>query len=193
VIKSAAKFDRDKLLAFNLDAIQAMSRQEFRDRWHVHLSAYHPRFIERLSAEQFDMLAAANQSRSKTLDDTVKSSQFFIAADDAIEYEQTKAVRKALCNGDPSGYDHLAAIKPLLTDLTDWTKESIERVVNDYSQEHANAKLGKVAQPLRIAVSGGTVSPAIFDTLAILGREAVANRIARCLACREQLFNKSQA
>ena len=193
LIKSHAKFDRDKLLAFNLDAIQAMSPPEFRDRWLAHLSAYHPEFVSQLSAEQFDMLAAANQSRSKTLDDTVKSSQFFIAADDAIEYEQTKAVRKALCNGDPSGYDHLAAIKPLLTDLTDWTKESIEGVVNDYSQEHANAKLGKVAQPLRIAVSGGTVSPAIFDTLAILGREAVVNRIARCLACREQLFNKSQA
>ncbi len=193
LIKSHAKFDRDKLLAFNLDAIQAMSPPEFRDRWHAHLSAYHHEFVSQLSAEQFDMLAAANQSRSKTLDDTLTSSQFFIAADDAIEYEQTKAVRKALCNGEPSGYDHLAAIKPLLTDLTDWTKESIERVVNDYSQEHANAKLGKVAQPLRIAVSGGTVSPAIFDTLAILGREAVVNRIARCLACREQLFNKSQA
>ena len=193
IIKSHAKFDRDKLLAFNLDAIQAMSPRQFRDRWHAHLTAYHRDFVSHLSDEQFDMLAAANHSRSKTLDDTVKSSQFFIMADDAIEYEQTKAVRKALCNGDPSGYDHLAAIKPLLADLTDWTKHSIERVVDNYSHEHANAKLGTVAQPLRIAVSGGTVSPAIFDTLAILGREAVVNRIARCLACREELFNKSQA
>ena len=39
-------------------------------------------------------------------------------------------------------------------------------------------------QPLRIAVSGGTVSPAIFDTLAILGRTSVLNRIDRCLAAR---------
>ncbi|MEE8154071.1 MAG: glutamate--tRNA ligase [Phycisphaerales bacterium] len=193
VIKSAAKFDRDKLLAFNLDAIQAMSCQEFRDRWHAHLSAYHADFVRQLSADQFDMLAATNHRRSKTLDDTVRSSQFFIMADEAIEYEQTKAVRNALCNGDPSGYDHLAAIKPSLTDLTDWTKDTIERVVDNYSHEHANGKLGKVAQPLRIAVSGGTVSPAIFETLAILGREAVVKRIARCLACREELFNKSQA
>ncbi len=192
LIKSHAKFDRDKLLAFNLDAIQAMSPKQFRDLWYAHCHEYHPKFVEKLSGHQFDMLAAANQSRSKTLEDTVRSSQFFIMADDAIAYEQTKAVRKALCNGDPSGYDHLAAIKPLLTDLTDWTKQSIERVVDNYSQEHANAKLGTVAQPLRIAVSGGTVSPAIFDTLAILGREAVVNRIARCLACREELFNKSQ-
>ena len=186
LIKSHAKFDRDKLLAFNLDAIQAMSPQEFRDRWHAHLSAYHHEFVSQLSAEQFDMLAAANQSRSKTLDDTVTSSQFFIMADDAIQYEQTKAVRKALCNGEPSGYDHLAAIKPLLADLTNWTKDAIEPVVDKYSQEHADGKLGKIAQPLRIAVSGGTVSPAIFDTLAILGREAVVNRITRCMANRQQ-------
>lgn len=193
IIKSHAKFDRDKLLAFNLDAIQAMSPKQFRDLWYAHCREYHPKFVEKLSPERFDMLAAANQSRSKTLDDTVKSSQFFIMADDAIEYEQTKAVRKALCNGDPSGYDHLAAIKPLLADLTDWTKDAIEPVVDKYSQEHANGKLGKVAQPLRIAVSGSTVSPAIFETLAILGREAVVNRITRCLANRQQFLDTSNA
>ena len=193
IIKSHAKFDRDKLLAFNLDAIQAMSPKQFRDLWYAHCREYHPDFVEELSGQQFDMLAAANQSRSKTLDDTVKSSQFFIMADDAIEYEQTKAVRKALCNGDPSGYDHLAAIKPLLADLTDWTKDAIEPVVDKYSKEHANGKLGKVAQPLRIAVSGSTVSPAIFETLAILGREAVVNRITRCLANRQQFLDTSNA
>ena len=53
--------------------------------------------------------------------------------------------------------------------------------------------LGKVAQPLRIAVSGTTVSPAIFETLAILGRETVVNRITRCLACRQQFLDKSNA
>ncbi len=191
IIKSHAKFDREKLLAFNLDAIQAMSPPEFRDRWHAHLSVYHANFTEQLSDEQFDMLAAANQSRSKTLEDTVRSSEFFIKPDNAIEYEQTKAVRKALCNGDPNGYDHLASMKPLLADLTDWTKDAIEQVIDNYAQERADGKLGKVAQPLRIAVSGTTVSPAIFETLAILGRESVVNRISRCLANREQHLDKS--
>jgi glutamyl-tRNA synthetase len=54
--------------------------------------------------------------------------------------------------------------------------------VRAYADEHAGGKLGKVAQPLRIAVSGGTVSPAIFETLAILRREPVLRRIERCLA-----------
>ncbi|MCH8153104.1 MAG: glutamate--tRNA ligase [Planctomycetes bacterium] len=195
VIKSNAKFDRAKLLAFNLDAIQAMSPNQFRELSYAHYREYHPEFVEKLSAdqfdmlalspEQFDMLAAANHSRSKTLDDTVKSSQFFIMSHDAIEYEETKGVRKALCNGDPSGYDHLAAIKPMLADLTAWTKDAIEHALNNYAQEHADGKLGKVAQPLRIAVSGTTVSPAIFETLAILGRDAVLNRIERCLSNRK--------
>jgi glutamyl-tRNA synthetase len=48
--------------------------------------------------------------------------------------------------------------------------------------QHTEGNLGKVAQPLRIAVSGGTVSPPIFDTLAILGRESTLSRIRRCVA-----------
>ena len=40
------------------------------------------------------------------------------------------------------------------------------------------------AQPLRIAVTGGTISPAIFETLAILGQDSTLNRIDRCLANR---------
>ena len=56
-----------------------------------------------------------------------------------------------------------------------------------WAEEHAEGSLGQVAQPLRIAVTGGVVSPSIFHTLAILGRESVLKRIARCLAHRDQL------
>ena len=61
---------------------------------------------------------------------------------------------------------------------------SMEAAVKRYADARAEGKLGKVAQPLRIAVSGGTVSPAIFDTLAILGKESTLRRIDRCLAQR---------
>ncbi len=181
IIKSPAKFDRDKLLAFNLDAIQAMSSSEFRDHWRAHCRIYHPQFIEQLTDDEFDLLAAANQARSKTLDDQVRSSRFFILGDDEIVYQESKPVRKALCNGDPNGYTHLENVLPVLTELGAWTSPDIEQVVTAYAESHAEGKLGKVAQPLRIAVSGGTVSPAIFDTLTILGRESVTNRIRRCL------------
>ncbi len=182
ILKSPARFARDKLLAFNLDALQAMSTVQFTDQLRQHGERYHPEYGRELSDEQFAMFAAANHQRSKTLDDPFRSGRFFIMSDDQIVYEQTKGVRKALCNGDPSGYDHLAAIKPMLAALRDWTKEALEENVTNYAQEHAEGKLGKVAQPLRIAVSGGTVSPAIFDTLDILVSDSLVFLIALFLA-----------
>ncbi len=185
IIKSPAKFDRDKLLAFNLDGLQAMSGIEFRDRLQVHGERYHPQFLNGLGIESFPLFAAANQARSKTLDDAYRSCGFLIVADDQIVYEQTQAVRKALAGAaDPNGYAHLEALRPQFEALGDWTIAALERCVTRYADQHADGKLGTIAQPLRIAVSGGTVSPAIFDTLAILGRPSVLNRIDRCLATR---------
>jgi glutamyl/glutaminyl-tRNA synthetase len=191
VIKSAAKFDRDKLLAFNLDAIQTMPPEQFIERFREHCERYHPEFIEQLTEEQFRLLARTNQDRSKTLEDPIASCMFFVTPDDSIEYEQSKAVRKALEKGEPSGYEHLAAVRPILADVDDWTVSCIQQAVSRYAEEHAAGRLGKVAQPLRIAVSGGTISPAIFETLAILGQRSVLNRIDRCLKQREALSGAS--
>ncbi|MHC4991648.1 MAG: hypothetical protein ACYTGC_11780, partial [Planctomycetota bacterium] len=125
-------------------------------------------------------------TRSKTLEDPFRSCRFFIQSDDEIVYEDSKAVRKALEGGDPSGYTHLGALSGILKHHSVWTVAGLEAVITGYADEHAGGKLGKVAQPLRIAVTGGTVSPAIFETLAILGRDPVVNRIDRCLALRTQ-------
>ena len=54
--------------------------------------------------------------------------------------------------------------------------EDIEATVRAFAEEE-NLKLGKVAQPLRAAVTGSTVSPPIFDVLATLGREETLGRI----------------
>lgn len=187
VIKSPAKFDREKLLAFNLDALQAMTPEEFRARLRAHAERYHPEFLEALGEEKFGQFARANQPRSKTLEDPFRSDRFFMVADEDIMIEDAKPVRKALGGGPPSGCDHLEALLPILRGLDDWTIESIETAVKTYTDQHGEGKLGKVAQPLRIAVTGTTISPAIFDTLAILGRERTLNRIQRCLAQREAL------
>ena len=179
--KSPAKFDRDKLLAFNLQAIQNLSTEEFTALYQQHCQQYHPDFIEKLNEQTFGVLAAANHSRAKTLDDTIESSRFFIMDDDAIVYEETKPVRKVLRNGEPNGLSHLKALRPVLSTISTWEANEIENVVQSYAQKHADGKLGKVAQPLRIAVSGGTISPAIFDTLEILGKKSVLARVERCL------------
>jgi glutamyl/glutaminyl-tRNA synthetase len=187
VIKSSAKFDREKLLAFNLDAIQQMDADEFASHLRLHAEQHHPEFIERLGEDRFELFARANQSRSKTLDDPFRSDRFFIIADEHVTYEESKPVRKALAGGEPNGYAHLEALLPRLRELSEWTIDEIEAEVKQYADDYAEGKLGKVAQPLRIAVTGGTISPAIFDTLAILGRDSTIRRIERCLALKGTL------
>ncbi|TVQ54185.1 MAG: glutamate--tRNA ligase [Phycisphaerales bacterium] len=187
VIKSPARFDREKLLAFNLDALQEMPENDFAARLRHHAERYHPAFLDKLGEEDFATFAAANQSRSKTLDDCFRSDRFFVMDDDQITYEVNKSVRKALVNGEPNGITHLEGLLHALRDLKTWDSESIEAAVKQYTDEHADGKLGKVAQPLRIAVTGGTVSPAIFDTLKILGRESTLARIERCLLQKDEI------
>ncbi len=181
VVKTPAKFDRAKLLAFNLDAIQAMPRDTFIDRCRRHGLLYHPEFISRLSEDQFVMLANASHERSKTLDDMFRSNRFLMLPDTELVYEDSKNVRKALTGGEPTGLAHLETLLPRLEDCKDWSATAVEAIVADYVGAHAEGNLGKVAQPLRIAISGGTVSPPIFDTLAILGKDSVIARVKRCL------------
>jgi glutamyl-tRNA synthetase len=186
IIRSPARFDRDKLLAFNLDALQEMSDEQFARRLLEHGRQYHPDFLRSLGDEKYALFASCNRARSKTLEDPFRSCRFFVQGDDEIVYEESKAVRKALEGGDPSGSAHLEAMIPILGDAAEWSVTGLEATVKQYAEDHAGGKLGRVAQPLRIAVTGGTVSPAIFDTLAILGRDSVLARIRRCLASRRQ-------
>ncbi len=182
VLKSPAKFDRAKLLAFNHDAIQALDTTEFVRLFRLHCAEFHPEFIEKLSPENFDLLAAANHKRSKTLDDQVRSSLFFVRGDDEIMYDaQDKNTRKALLSGEPAGRACLEGLLTILESLSEWSAASLEQAIGAYVQQHAGGNLGRVAQPLRIAVSGTTISPAIYETLTILGRDATLNRMRRCI------------
>ncbi|MDA0296920.1 MAG: glutamate--tRNA ligase [Planctomycetota bacterium] len=187
VQKTPAKFDRDKLLAFNLDAIQEMSPDVFHDLARAHASEFRPEFIERLDGGQFRTLCDASRERSKTLDEPFSVNRFLVSSDDEIEWTVSKPVRKAMFKGEPTGLELLGQIRPVLENLPDFDATSIEAAITAFVDEHAEGNLGRIAQPLRIAVSGGPISPPIFDTLAILGQEAVLSRIDRCLAVMSEI------
>ena len=85
------------------------------------------------------------------------------------------------------GLKVLGDLLPRLEGLPDWTAESIEELLRGVCEE-TGLGLGKVAQPIRVAVSGGTVSPTIFDTLVILGRDRTLARIRRAI---EQLGSEA--
>ena len=189
MIKSSSKFDRDKLLAFNLDALKAMPSEEFQVCLREHAERYHCEYLQALDDERFRLFAECNQARSKTLEDPFRSCRFLLTDDDKIVYEPTKAVRKALMRGEPCGFDHLGAVREVLAGVSDWRVAPLERTIGTYAEQSAGGNLGKVAQPLRVAVTGGTVSPGIFETLSLLGRDAVLARIDRCLSMRSLLVS----
>lgn len=193
VMKTPAKFDRVKLLAFNTDAITGMAPDDFARRCHAHAVQYRQDYLAKLGDANFALLMKACQERSKTLDDPFRSNGFLLVADDALAFSDDKNVRKALgvgaapADGARSGLDHLRAMRAVLAGLPDWTQPAIEAAANAYAAEHAQGKIGSVAQPLRIGVSGGTVSPPIWDTLVLVGRDSALARIDRCLAWAEGL------
>jgi glutamyl-tRNA synthetase len=138
--------------------------------------------MAKLTDAQFAQLAGASHERSKTLDEMFRSNRFFTVADAELAWERTKNVEKALLGPEPNGFGHLRALLPVLEGQADWSAPALEAAIGAYAQAHAEGNLGKVAQPLRVGVSGGTVSPPIFDTLAILGKTSSLARIRRCVA-----------
>lgn len=77
---------------------------------------------------------------------------------------------------DAAGKDMLKAAKAKLTALPEWTAPLIDPIVDQIAAE-TGAKKGAIAQPLRVAATGGTTSPGIGDTLALLGRDETMHRI----------------
>jgi glutamyl/glutaminyl-tRNA synthetase len=182
VIKTPAKFDREKLLSFNSDAMQAMPVADLAAKLEAHAARYHPDWHKKL-AGKWALFARAHQKRAKTLEAPFQSDQFFLLEDDApalIAFADD--AKKALTSGTPSGVEHLKGVRPILGSLREWTVADMEVAVKGYAQAHAAGKVGNVAQPLRIAVSGCMVSPAIFDTLAVLGKHSTLARIDRTIA-----------
>ncbi|MFA7236882.1 MAG: glutamate--tRNA ligase family protein [Phycisphaeraceae bacterium] len=140
-------------------------------------------------AKKFDMehcrlLAEIYRPRSKTLCDPVKLGKFFFDWNlYAPDQYDPKAVDKILKKNDNEGLKVLAQLQQTLNNVADadWNEQSIEAAVKLFAEANALG-LGKVAQPLRVAVSGSTVSPGIGQTLTILGKQETLQRIANCLA-----------
>ncbi|MDA1007796.1 MAG: glutamate--tRNA ligase [Planctomycetota bacterium] len=180
--KTAAKFDRVKLLSFNADAISAMDREVYITRARAHGECYHAQFLERLAAGAFEKLAAASHERTKTLNEMFVTNDWAVADDESITVD-AKTADKVLQRGAPTGLTHLIALVPLLNGVAEanWNPQHLESIIKRYADGAAEGQMGKVAQPLRVALTGGTVSPPIFDTLTVLSKSSVMTRVRRCI------------
>ncbi len=198
--KKASRFDREKLLAFNAETLREMPVDRFRAAWKRWASAMiqqkqgharhdsdssWARLNEELGAERGPALARAAQPRAKTLRDAVEAVRFALIADDEVVFDE-KAVRKVLHKGEPSGLDRLRLVRSLVEEVEPFTPEVIEGAIRAWCEKEG-VGLGKVAQPLRVAITGTTVSPGLGETLALVGKDGVLRRIERCLeACSQE-------
>ncbi|MBI3756243.1 MAG: glutamate--tRNA ligase [Deltaproteobacteria bacterium] len=119
------------------------------------------------------------QERSKTLIEMADAAEFYFKED--IAYEE-KSAQKFLT---PDMIEIFEAIISRLEKLTAFSHEAIEAVFNDTINEKG-MKLGKVAQPVRVALTGGTVSPGIFEVIENLGREKTVERLKKAIAFMKQ-------
>ncbi len=130
-------------------------------------------FIPKLDDSMRAKLLAAMpglKERAKTLVELAESARFLFA-DRPLSMDDKAA--QILANG---GKAHLAALVGRIAALPDWDAAALENVVRVYSEE-TGAKLGQVAQPLRAALTGRSVSPGVFDVLSVLGRDESLGRL----------------
>jgi glutamyl/glutaminyl-tRNA synthetase len=177
--KGQSKFDRTKLLSFNGDAIAALSDEDFAACWHQWANSYDAPLAARFSEQDMISLAPAVKTRCKTLADGRGVIGFAFIADDAIVYDG-KAVHKALIKGEHKGLNLRKAFRDELDSFDDFMPDALEAKVKSFA-ESKEVGMGKIAQPLRVAVTGAGVSPSLGQTLAILGKDAVLARIDGCI------------
>lgn len=123
--------------------------------------------------------------RSKTLAAMCKDSQYFYQKE--IEYDEN-AVKKHL---RPVILQGLQAVYEQFNGLEQWEAEHLQEVINDVCAGF-DLKMAKLAQPLRVAVTGSSMSPPIDKTLALLGREKVLNRMAEAIKIIEERAAQSE-
>ncbi|MBR9812236.1 glutamate--tRNA ligase [bacterium] len=171
VQKGAGAFNPSKLAWTNHQHLQTMDPARVLQHWQWHLDKAG---VDLAGGPDPIAVIKSQRERCKTLVEMTEKSVFFWAPpSDYVE----KAVKKWL-KGDAQ-----AVLEDLHTQflaLDDWQPESIQAVVNGIA-ESRELGLGKVAQPIRVAISGDAVSPPIDETLTLLGQEQTLTRIAKCV------------
>jgi len=173
--KAAAVFNPEKLLWMNSQYIMSSSPEK--------LAALVRPFLvkEQIISEDavLDAVWLAKavhtlQERAKTLVELAASLRYYIAED--VVYND-KAKEKFL---NEKSRDLLRELKEGISSLSEFSKPEIENLFKSIVEKHG-VKLGALAQPVRVAVTGGTESPGIFEVLEVLGKEKVLARLEKAL------------
>jgi len=169
--KANSLFDRKKLLAFNTEHIKMTPPEKLLQ----HLRAYLKAVNSPVNSAEDELLLKIIKlcEGARTLADIERKSRFLFLDNDEIQYDE-KAVKKVLLKNN--GLAVLAIVRDKLAAMEQFTEKAIEDMLRCLAEEK-QVGLGKVAQPLRVAICGTTVSLPIFESVQMLGKEDTLTRI----------------
>jgi glutamyl-tRNA synthetase len=170
--RSAGIFDKEKLLALNADHIQAANPADLVAPLKPFFEGYG---IDIEAGPHMESIIQTLQPRSKTLKDMAQDALFYLQ--DSVVYDE-KAARKFL---KPAALEPLELLIAALENVADFTEPALEEAFKAV-MEQTGLKLGKIAQPVRVALTGRTASPGIFEITEIIGKKRVLSRLQAAVA-----------
>ena len=180
-----ARFDQKKCLAINGDHIRLLEEEDFRNRLVPFLHEAHlvsaAAFGDLLPREQDILKAAAPlvQTRMQVLSETPAMLGFLYTLDDQIEVEPD-AAKQLKAGADEVLDEALRVLEPL--EESDFTAENLETVLREAIVEKMGVKPRLAFGPLRVALTGRRISPPLFESMEILGKNASLTRFRRLSA-----------
>lgn len=180
--KSNAKFDRTKLIAFNTETAKALPPAKLLEAFKSFLAANPESPL--LNADDAALARLLEMKKGfRTFREVEEASRFLFVKDHEVEFDP-QAVDKVLLKNERQGEKALIDVRKIF-EFSAWHAHQIEESIKQYC-EQTGLGLGKVAQPIRVAVTGSTISPPIFESLEMLGQGSTLSRIDRCLkVCAE--------
>jgi len=171
VNKSASAFNGEKLSWLNQQHMMHAAPTQLVEplRWQLEREG-----VITADAAKLEQIVVAQRERAKTLKEMAVNSLFFFRAPAVYD---DKAVRKHL---GPDILELFGQAIGRFDDLADWSAAGVHELITQFAASKG-ISLGKLAQPLRLAVCGGTVSPPIDATLAILGKHETLARLRTAL------------
>jgi glutamyl-tRNA synthetase len=174
--QAAGVFDTDKLLALNADHIQASPIADLIDPLTPFFKEHG---IDLKAGPYAESVIETLKPRSKTLKDMAEQALFYYTED--IIYEE-KAAKKVL---KPAALEPMRLLAEKLENLEDYSEENLEHIFKEV-MEQTGLKLGKIAQPVRVALTGRTASPGIFEITSIIGKQRVVERLHKAIEFIEE-------
>ncbi|MBN1974335.1 MAG: glutamate--tRNA ligase [Sedimentisphaerales bacterium] len=173
--KSNSLFDRQKLVAFNTEHLKMVPREKLLGYFKAYLKEIDSPVSKTDDETLLRIIKLCEGAR--TLADIERKSRFLFLSNEEITYEQ-KAIEKVLLKGD--GFNILKTIRSRIETQTPVDAQNIEAMLMKLAEEK-KIGLGKVAQPLRVALCGSTISISIFEAVEMLGKENTLARIDKTI------------